>query len=66
MTPIERLLQEEIPTRPASTTGGHSLWTEQEQDRHWDDLCRAVGAPNHRKAGRPAPRREDVASEAAA
>ena len=63
MTPIERLLQEEIPTRPASVTGGRSLWTEQEQDRHWGDLCRAVGAPNHRKASRPAPAREGDASE---
>ncbi|MFR0351816.1 hypothetical protein [Streptomyces sediminimaris] len=48
-TPLERLLQEAIPVRLERTDGTHSLWTEQEQDRHWADLCDAVGAPNHRK-----------------
>lgn len=63
MTPIERLLQEEIPVRPASVTGGRGVWTKQEQDRHWEDLCSAVGFPG---AKRPVPVHEDDAVEAAA
>lgn len=65
-TPFERLMQEAIPVRPETTAGAHSLWTEQEQDRHWDDLCRAVRAPNYRKRDRPAPASTDEGSEAAA
>lgn len=61
----ERLLLEAIPVRPKPADGTHSLWTEQEQDRHWDDLCRAVGAPNHRK-NPPRVRQADIGSEAAA
>jgi len=64
-TPLERLLQEAIPVRPERADGTHSLWTEQEQDRHWDDLCRAIGAPNHRKHP-PRKRPRAVDSEAAA
>lgn len=47
MTPMERLLQEAVPVRITRPDGTHSLWTEQEQDRHWEDLCRAVGTPGH-------------------
>lgn len=65
MTPMERLLQEAVPVRPEPAPGTHSLWTEQEQDRHWDDLCRAVGAPNYRKHPDPT-RRRPADSEAAA
>lgn len=65
MTPLERLLQEEVPVRPERPDGTHSLWTQQEQDRHWDDLCRAVGARNYRKHPRRKPPR-DAVSEAAA
>lgn len=61
MTPLERLLQEEIPTRPVSTTGVHSVWTQQEQDRHWEDLAASVDMPD---AKRPAPHQDF--SEAAA
>lgn len=64
-TPLERLLQEAIPVRPERADGTHSLWTEQEQDRHWDDLCRAIGAPNNRKHP-PRKRPRAVDSEAAA
>ncbi|MFF1297963.1 MULTISPECIES: hypothetical protein [unclassified Streptomyces] len=65
MTPLERLLQEAVPVRPVRPDASHSLWTEQEQDRHWDDLCRAVGAPNHRKHPPRKPPQADP-SEAAA
>jgi hypothetical protein len=64
MTPLERLLQEAIPTRPASATGTHSLWTQQEQDRHWSDLADAIGVPVRERPTRPTPT-VDV-SEAAA
>ncbi|MFE6482419.1 hypothetical protein ACFVGN_05690 [Streptomyces sp. NPDC057757] len=63
MTPIERLLQEEVPTRPAAASTVHSMWTEQERDRHWADLCAAVGMPNTK---RPAPVHTNDTSEAAA
>lgn len=65
-TPLDRLMQESIPVRPERADGTHSLWTEQEQDRHWDDLCRAVRAPNYRKRARPAPASTDEGSEEAA
>lgn len=64
MTPLERLLQEAIPMRPAPAV--HSVWTEQEQDEHWDDLCRAVRAPNYRKHPRPRRPEERAADEVAA
>ena len=64
-TPLDRLLQEAIPVRPERSDGTHSLWTQQEQDRHWDDLCRAVGARNYRKHPRRK-RLRDTSSEAAA
>jgi hypothetical protein len=41
MTPLERLLQEAIPTRPAPAV--HRQWTKEEQDEHWDELARAIG-----------------------
>lgn len=61
LTPLERLLQEEVPVRPDAPTGVHSVWTKQEQDRHWADLAASVDMPG---AERPAPVHE--ASEAAA
>lgn len=64
MTPLQRLLQEEIPVRPASAT--HSAWTQQEQDRHWEDLCHSVGRPGTKRPEHPAPHREDDVSKAAA
>lgn len=48
----DRLLLEAIPVRPERPDGTHSLWTEQEQDRHWEELCREVGTPGQK---RPAP-----------
>lgn len=51
MTPYERLLAEQIPTRPTPpeprpqrVPAGHH-WTPAEQDAHWAELCAAVGAP---------------------
>ncbi|MFE2546933.1 hypothetical protein [Actinacidiphila glaucinigra] len=58
MTPLERLLLEEVPVRPDRPGGAHSLWTKQEQDRHWADLANAVG--------RPGEKRPEPAAEAAA
>jgi hypothetical protein len=46
MNPLERLLLEEVPVRPERPGGDHSLWTTQEQDRHWADLANAVGQPD--------------------
>ena len=73
MTPYERLLQEAIPVKLERPDGkgldgsrrSHSLWTQEEQDRHWDDLCRAVGAPNRRKHP-PRAKKQRADSEAAA
>lgn len=65
LTPMDRLLQEAIPVRPERADGTHSLWTEQEQDRHWDDLCRAIGAPNYRKHPRRKPPQTDTSEVAA-
>jgi hypothetical protein len=53
MTPLERLLQEEIPVRPETSPGVHSVWTQQDQDRHWTDLANSVGAPGEKRPGRP-------------
>lgn len=44
-TRLERLLEEAIPVRPDRPDDTHSLWTKQEQDRHWADLADAIGAP---------------------
>jgi hypothetical protein len=52
MTPLERLLLEEVPVRPDRPVDAHTLWTQQEQDRHWDDLAASVGRPGEK---RPAP-----------
>lgn len=48
MTPYERLLTEQIPTRPAPAEPrprrvppGHR-WTAEEQDQHWAELCDAI------------------------
>ncbi|MFC9949221.1 hypothetical protein ACFVIN_01410 [Streptomyces prasinus] len=54
MTPIERLLQEAVPARIDPPGPAHTLWTEQEQDRHWDELCRTVGTPGAPRPARPA------------
>ena len=63
MNAFDRLMQEAIPVRLDPAV--HSVWTEAEQDEHWDDLCRAVGAPNYRKHPRRQPTHDNV-SEAAA
>jgi hypothetical protein len=66
MTPLERLLQEAIPVRPERPDGTHSVWTKQEQDRHWEELADAIGVPVRPRPAHPAPVREDEDSEAAA
>ncbi|WP_060887643.1 hypothetical protein [Streptomyces caniscabiei] len=50
MTPLERLMAEDIPTRPPPAAplprcvpAGYR-WTPAEQDAHWQALCEAVGA----------------------
>lgn len=44
MTPYERLLQEDIPTRPAPPPepSPPRPWTPEEQAQHWADLQGAV------------------------
>lgn len=52
MTPLQRLLQEAIPTRPAPAPNTPRpvepgrYWTPEEQDAHWADLAAALGIPN--------------------
>ncbi|GGR61187.1 hypothetical protein [Streptomyces aurantiogriseus] len=50
MTPLERLLQEAIPTRPdPAPPQPHTYqqyWTPQEQDTHWRQLAEALGTTN--------------------
>ncbi|MET9304966.1 hypothetical protein ABZX68_06455 [Streptomyces cellulosae] len=53
MTPMERLMQEAVPVRVDSPGPVHSLWTQQEQDRHWAELCQAVGVPGTPRPSRP-------------
>jgi hypothetical protein len=52
MTPLERLMQEAIPTRPASAV--HNQWTKEEQDQHWEELARAIGCSSVDRPQRPA------------
>ncbi|MGW2908708.1 hypothetical protein ACWC91_40990 [Streptomyces sp. NPDC001204] len=52
MNALERLLLEEVPVRPERPGGAHSLWTTQEQDRHWADLANAVGRPDEKRPQR--------------
>ena len=43
MSPLERLLQEAIPTRPAPRPKpAHEPWTPEEQAQHWNDLGEAI------------------------
>jgi hypothetical protein len=63
MSPLERLLQEAIPLRPAPAQPG-GLWSRQEQDRHWADLCDTVGTPGAPRPQHSAP--EPVIDEPAA
>jgi hypothetical protein len=49
MNALERLLLEEVPVRPDPPVDAHSLWTQQEQDRHWDDLANSVGRPGEKR-----------------
>ncbi|MET8826045.1 hypothetical protein ABZX40_13315 [Streptomyces sp. NPDC004610] len=51
MSPLERLLQEAIPTRPEPPAphprpADAPAWTRAEQDAHWQALCEAVGTPD--------------------
>lgn len=55
-TPLDRLLAEQIPTRPPPAEPrprrfptGHQ-WTREQQDAHWNDLCDAVGSSEQRPA----------------
>lgn len=38
-------MQEAIPVRPDHANSVHSPWTDADRDRHWADLCHAVGTP---------------------
>ena len=58
MTPLEQLLAEQIPTRPAPapsaprTSSTTRPRTPAEQDAHWQALCQAVGAPAEQRPTR--------------
>lgn len=65
MTRMERLLEEYIPTRPDPAVV-HGEWTRQEQDRHWEDLCHAVGRPGEQRPRPTPPPAEAEAIEATA
>ncbi|UJV42043.1 hypothetical protein [Streptomyces sp. AMCC400023] len=59
MTPLEKLLAEAIPTRPAPppnrprpAESRPSAWTRAEQDAHWNALRQAVGAPREQRPTR--------------
>jgi len=66
MTPLERLLLEAIPTRPAPAPDAPRQteltrhWTQAEQDAHWGQLCDEVGTP-----GAPRPARLHLVTDAA-
>ncbi|MBP5913207.1 hypothetical protein F3K34_13285 [Streptomyces sp. LBUM 1486] len=55
MSPLERLLAEDIPTRPPPapaaprTSTSRQPWTPAEQDAHWNALCHAVGRPDEQR-----------------
>jgi len=43
VTPMERLMQEAIPTRPTpAPKPPHEPWTPEEQARHWAELGEAI------------------------
>lgn len=50
-TPYERLMAEQIPTRPRPAPKPEpppralEPWTRAEQDAHWAELCDEVGTP---------------------
>lgn len=57
MNAYERLLAEQIPTRPAPAPSAPRpvparSWTPAEQDAHWQALCEAVGTPDARRPTR--------------
>ncbi|WHM32421.1 hypothetical protein OH540_21190 [Streptomyces sp. BPPL-273] len=54
-------MQETVPVRPDRPDGTHSLWTQQEQDRHWADLCESMGVPGQQRPRRPADSTEAAA-----
>lgn len=66
MTPLERLLLEAIPVRPAPalhsrrTPDTHSQWTPEEQEWHWQELADGLGIPSE-----PRPHHPPVAEAAA-
>ncbi|WP_411078485.1 hypothetical protein [Streptomyces sp. cmx-10-25] len=49
MSPMERLMQEAVPVRPERADGTLGLWTQQDQDRHWNDLCEAMRVPGQQR-----------------
>lgn len=59
VSPLDQLLAEAIPVRPAPAQPW-SRWTPAEQDAHWNALCRAVGTP-----GTPRPTHADTSRTAA-
>ena len=50
-TPLERLLAETIPVRPAPAPY-RSGWTREQQDMHWAELCEVAGTPGAKRPTR--------------
>ncbi|MFR9796169.1 hypothetical protein ACL02U_09735 [Streptomyces sp. MS06] len=51
MTPYERLLAEDAPSRPAPDRP--RPWTDEDRDAHWNALCDVVGTPGAQRPTRP-------------
>jgi hypothetical protein len=59
MSPLDRLLAEAIPIRPANPH--RQPWTQQQQDAHWAALCHAVGTPDTPRPNETATARQTAA-----
>jgi hypothetical protein len=65
MTSMDRLLTEDVPTRPEPAPPQprpyQGMWTRTEQDAHWAALCAAVGTPDTPRPNETATARQTAA-----
>jgi hypothetical protein len=59
VSPLDRLLAEAIPIRPANPH--RQPWTQADRDAHWAALCRAVGTPGTPRPGQTVNARQTAA-----
>jgi hypothetical protein len=64
MSPLEQLLTELVPSRPAPVVHNRP-WTPEERDAHWEDLCNTMGAPGTPRPSRPAATPDEALPRAA-